>query len=47
MFQGGYHLNETLERIRNIAIENLKNYYDEKPLKNIVDFKTGYRKFIK
>lgn len=44
---GGYHLNETLERIRNIAIENLKNYYEGKPLKNIVDFKTGYRKSVK
>lgn len=44
---GGYHLKETLERIRKIAVNNLENYYNNKPLKNIVDFKTGYRKFIK
>lgn len=43
---GGYHLNETLERIRKIAVDNLENYYNGKPLKNIVDFKTGYRKFV-
>lgn len=44
---GGYHLNETLERIRKIALTNLKAYYEGKPLINIVDFMTGYRKFVK
>ena len=44
---GGYHLKETLERIRNIAIDNLKSYYGNKPMKNLVDFQTGYRKFVK
>lgn len=44
---GGYHLKETLERIRNIAIDNLKSYYENKTMKNLVDFQTGYRKFVK
>lgn len=44
---GGYHLKETLERIRKISIENLKSFYEKKPMKNLVDFKTGYRKFVK
>ena len=44
---GGYHLKETLERVRNIAIENLKSYYENKPMKNLVDFQTGYKKFNK
>ncbi|WP_427042822.1 D-2-hydroxyacid dehydrogenase [Fusobacterium sp. SB021] len=44
---GGYHLKETLERVRNTAIENLKSYYENKPMKNLVDFQTGYKKFNK
>lgn len=44
---GGYHLNETLERIRKIALTNLRAYYEGKPLINMVDFATGYRKFVK
>lgn len=44
---GGYHLKETLERIRKISIENLESYYNKAPMKNLVDFKTGYRKFVK
>lgn len=44
---GGYHLKETLERIRKISIENLKSFYEKKHMKNLVDFKTGYRKFVK
>ena len=43
---GQYHLPETLERIVRIAGENLRLYSEGKPLKNIVDFATGYRKFI-
>ncbi|MDW8802909.1 D-2-hydroxyacid dehydrogenase [Clostridium sp. A1-XYC3] len=41
---GFFHLPETLRRIVNISIENLENFNKEKSLKNIVDFKTGYRK---
>lgn len=41
---GGHHLYETFERIVAIAAENIKNYVEGKPLKNIVDFETGYRK---
>ena len=44
---GGYHLKETLERVRKTAIENLKSYYENKPMKNLVDFQTGYKKFDK
>lgn len=44
---GGYHLKETLERIRKIAIDNLRAYYNNEPMKNLVDFETGYRKFVK
>lgn len=43
---GGYHLKETLKRVRNIAISNLEAYYKNEAMKNIVDFKTGYKKFI-
>ena len=43
---GQYHLPETLERILRIAAENLRLYADGRPLRNIVDFATGYRKFI-
>lgn len=44
---GDFHLDRTLERIREITIENLKRYFKEETLINIVDFQTGYRKFIK
>lgn len=44
---GGYHLKETLERIRKISIGNLESFYKKTPMKNLVDFKTGYRKFVK
>lgn len=43
---GGYHLEETLSRIRDISIKNLEAYITGKPMMNIVDFKTGYRKFL-
>lgn len=39
---GGYHLDITLEKIKKIAIENLKAYYSKKELKNIIDIKKGY-----
>lgn len=39
---GGYHLDYTLEKIVDLALENLKSYLTNKPLKNIVDSKRGY-----
>lgn len=39
---GGFSLPETLEQILNICIENLECYLVQRPLRNIVDFKTGY-----
>ena len=41
---GQYHLPETFERIVNIAADNLSSYLNGQPLKNIVDFSTGYKK---
>lgn len=41
---GQYHLKETHERIIGIACENVKAFLGGKALRNIVDFKTGYRK---
>ena len=40
---GFYHLRQTYERIVGICLENLTNYRDGKPLRNIVDEATGYR----
>jgi len=42
---GQYHLPETFERIVRLAAENLKAFITGKPLKSLVDFNTGYRKF--
>jgi len=44
---GFYHLPETLKRIVNISIENLEHLKNQEPLRNIVDFQTGYRKSSK
>lgn len=41
---GGFHLPQTLERIIDISIRNIKNFVSNRPLENIVDFNTGYRK---
>lgn len=41
---GFYHLKETHERIVDIMVENLKRFQAGEPLKNQVDFSTGYRK---
>ncbi len=41
---GQFHLPETFERIVDIAAENLSAYCAGEPLKNIVDFETGYRR---
>lgn len=42
---GAYHLQETLERIIRISAENLEHFEKKEPLRNEVDFATGYRKF--
>ncbi len=41
---GFYHLPETLDKIVEIAATNIENYLMGKPLKNIIDFETGYCK---
>lgn len=41
---GFYHLPETLERIIQISASNLKAFAEGKPMRNIIDFSTGYRK---
>ena len=39
---GGYALPETLEQILTICIENLECYMVQRPLRNLIDMKTGY-----
>lgn len=39
---GGWHLYQTLENISDLAMRNLRNYLDGRPLENIVDLKKGY-----
>ena len=39
---GGYSLPETLERILTICIENLECDVVKRPLRNLIDFRTGY-----
>ena len=39
---GGYHLDYTLNNIRKLAIETLKSFLLNKPLKNIITSKKGY-----
>lgn len=41
---GFYHLRETHERIVGIFLENLWHFQAGEPLRNLVDFATGYRK---
>lgn len=41
---GHYHLRETHERIVGIFVENLEHFRKGEPLRNQVDFSTGYRK---
>lgn len=40
---GGFHLRETFERIVAISAENLGRLVADQPLRNQVDFSTGYR----
>ena len=39
---GGYTLPETLEKILDICIANLECYLVKRPMRNIIDRKTGY-----
>lgn len=41
---GFYHLRDTHERIVGIFLENLRRFQAGEPLRNLVDFATGYRK---
>lgn len=41
---GFYHLRETHERIVGIFLENLRHFQAGEPLRNLVDFATGYRR---
>ena len=41
---GFYHLRETHERIVGLFLENLRHFQAGEPLRNLVDFATGYRK---
>lgn len=41
---GNFHLPDILEQIVNIAVANLEAYLNGKPLRNVVDFATGYKK---
>ncbi len=41
---GFYHLRETHERILGVCAENLRRFLAGEPLRNQVDFATGYRK---
>ena len=41
---GGFHLQETWDRIIRIAAKNLEALESGEPFTNIVDFATGYRK---
>ncbi len=41
---GNFHLADILEQIVNIAAENLSAWLAGKPLRNVVDFATGYKK---
>lgn len=43
---GFYHLPETLERVVRIAVRNLEAFVNGQPLKNQVDFSTGYRRNV-
>lgn len=41
---GGYHLFETHQRIVGIFAENMRRFIAGEPLRNLVDFSTGYRR---
>ncbi len=41
---GNFHLPDILEQVVNIASENISAYLGGRPLRNVVDFSTGYKK---
>ena len=41
---GNFHLEDIRERVVDIAAENLDAYLNGRPLRNVVDFATGYKK---
>ena len=41
---GGNHLPETFERVVDIAAQNLSAYLSGRPLVNVIDFETGYKR---
>ena len=41
---GGFHLQATQDKVIEISAKNIKAFLEGKPLQNIIDFKTGYRK---
>ncbi len=41
---GNFHLASIYDGIIDIALENLTNYLSGKPLRNIVDPSTGYKR---
>lgn len=43
---GNYHTQDILDKAVRIAGENLDTFIKGKPLKNEIDFETGYRKFV-
>ena len=43
---GGYHLQQTHDRIIDIAARNIKHIINNEQVENIVDMNTGYRKFM-
>lgn len=42
---GNYHMRQILETVVKIAGENLSAFLEERPIRNEVDFQSGYRKF--
>lgn len=43
---GGFHLKETHNRIIKIAAKNISHLLKNEPFENLVDMKTGYRKYL-
>ncbi|MBR5291102.1 MAG: D-2-hydroxyacid dehydrogenase [Erysipelotrichaceae bacterium] len=40
---GGYNMPQTLEKVINLAIRNIDNYLNDRPLENLVSHTEGYR----
>ena len=41
---GNFHLVDILEQVVNISCDNLRAHLSGQPLRNVVDFATGYKK---